>query len=228
MDVKTLCLGTLTERDRTGYEIKRTCEEVFRHFFVAGFGSIYPALAELQRDGLVTATSIEQKKRPDKKVYSITAAGRAALEDELVSTPPRHKVRSEFLTLMYFAHLLPPARVDEVLGEMIAKFEATLEDELAHFDRADAPDALTPGQRFALGYGRTVLAAALAYCKRQRPQLSRALRGEAIDAVTDDTDKAGPDGETTPAAVFDPALCEPANDRSAAAERPRLPPLAGE
>jgi PadR family transcriptional regulator, regulatory protein AphA len=204
MDVKTLCLGVLTEQDHTGYEIKRCCEEVFRHFFVAGFGSIYPALAELQRDGLVTSVSVEQKKRPDKKIYRITAAGRRALAEELVQTPPRHKVRSEFLALMYFAHLLPPERVDAVLGEMIERFEQTLVEELALFDSEDAPGELTPGQRFALGYGRTVLTAALAYCKRQRPQLARALRGE-------------------------PTSDEPAAAPAAANDRlPVAPPLAGE
>ena len=207
MDVKTLCLGVLSQEDHSGYEIKRCCEEVFRHFFVAGFGSIYPALAELQRDGLVTAQSVEQKKRPDKKIYRITEAGRAALAEELVATPPRHKVRSEFLTLMYFAHLLPPERADAVLGEMIDRFEATLVDELAVFDSDDAPRDLTPGQRFALGYGRTVLTAALAYCKRQRPQLVRALRGE-------------PDEDDQLVDVR-AAEREPANDRAPA-------PLAGE
>ncbi len=195
MDVKTLCLGVLTGQDLTGYDIKRTCEEVFRHFFVAGFGSIYPALAELQRDGLVTATNVEQKKRPAKKVYHITPAGRAALEAELIATAPRHKVRSEFLALMYFAHLMPPERVDAVLGEMIASFETTLLDDLAVFDGPAPPLELTPGQRFALGYGRTVLAAALAYCKRQRPQLARRLRGEADMALA---------GDSPPAAANDP------------------------
>ena len=77
MDVKTLCLGVLTEGDKTGYEIKRCFEEAFSHFFGAGFGSIYPALAELSRQGLVTCRSVEQDKRPDKKVYSLTAAGPA-------------------------------------------------------------------------------------------------------------------------------------------------------
>ena len=200
MDVKTLCLGVLSEEDRSGYEIKRRCEEVFRHFFVAGFGSIYPALAELQRDGLVTSQSVEQKKRPDKKIYRITDAGRNALADELVATPPRHKVRSEFLALMYFAHLLPPERVDAVLAEMIERFETTLGDELGYFDRDDRAADLTPGQQFALGFGRTVLTAALAYCNRQRPQLGRALRGRAED-------------ESEPAE----AGRQPANDRDAAA-----------
>lgn len=225
MDVKTLCLGVLAEQDRTGYEIKRTCEEVFRHFFVAGFGSIYPALAELQRRGLVTATSVEQKKRPAKKVYSITPAGREALARELAQTPPRHKVRSEFLALMYFAHLQTPERVDTVLEEMIARFEATLEDELAVFDAEGAISGLTPGQRFALGYGRTVVSAALAYCRRQRAQLARDLRDETTNLVTNDTESSAEVSDMTAVTGFDDRLSEPANDSTASTGR-RLPPLA--
>ena len=62
MDTRTLCLGVLTERPMSGYEIKKHFEQAFRHFFMAGFGSIYPALAELARDGLVTVESVEQAK----------------------------------------------------------------------------------------------------------------------------------------------------------------------
>ena len=126
MDVKTLCLGVLTEGDKSGYDIKRCFEEAFSHFFVAGFGSIYPALAELSRSGLVTCENVEQEGRPDKKVYSLTPAGERLLVDELMSTPPRHKVRSEFLVLMYFAHLLPPARLAVIIDERIAQWEPVL------------------------------------------------------------------------------------------------------
>ena len=75
MDVKTLCLGVLAERPMTGYEIKKLFDRGFRHFFVAGYGSIYPALAELAQAGLVTVESVDQERRPDKKVYRITAVG---------------------------------------------------------------------------------------------------------------------------------------------------------
>jgi PadR family transcriptional regulator AphA len=168
MDVKTLCLGVLTEGDKTGYEIKQRFEEAFSHFFGAGFGSIYPALAELSRRGLVTRRSVEQDKRPDKKIYSLTAAGRRALIDELLATPPRHKVRSEFLVLMYFAHLLPPERVAAIVDRMIAHWEPLVaEIEIC------AEASGTPGMRFAAGYGRAVLRAALAYVRAQKAELVR-------------------------------------------------------
>ena len=49
MDIKTLCLGVLTQGEASGYDIKKHFECVFSHFYVAGFGSIYPALTELAR-----------------------------------------------------------------------------------------------------------------------------------------------------------------------------------
>jgi PadR family transcriptional regulator, regulatory protein AphA len=178
MDVKTLCLGLLAERPMTGYEIKKRFETGFRHFFPAGFGSIYPALAELAQAGLVTVESVEQDKRPDKKVHRVTETGHRVLVDELVATDPRHKVRSEFVALVYFAHLLPPERVTAVLDAMMRDWERVLLDDLAQADRPGADGAcpeLTPGMRFALEFGRTMVSTALDYVKQQKPQLLREL-----------------------------------------------------
>jgi PadR family transcriptional regulator, regulatory protein AphA len=169
MDVKTLCLCVLTEGDKSGYEIKRCFEEAFSHFFVAGFGSIYPALAELSRSGLVTSENVEQEGRPDKKVYSLTPAGERLLTDELSITPPRHKVRSEFLVLMYFAHLLPPARLAAIIDERIAQWELTVAEIDACLTSDDAH--ASPGMRFAAGYGRAVIGAALAYVRANKAGL---------------------------------------------------------
>jgi len=49
----------------------------------------------------------------------------------------------------------------------------------------DGPEScrLTPGQRFALGYGRTVLTAALASCTRHRAELVRALEATEAEAA---------------------------------------------
>ena len=59
MDVKTLCLGLLTVNEACGYDLKKTFETSFKHFFPAGYGSIYPALADLAESGLVSLDSDE-------------------------------------------------------------------------------------------------------------------------------------------------------------------------
>lgn len=177
MDVKTLCLGALTERDLTGYEIKQHFEEAYSHFFVAGYGSIYPALADLTRRGLVCCTSVSQEKRPDKKVYSLTLEGREALIAELMATPPKHKVRSEFLVLMVFAHLLPPEKVAEIADGMIAQWDELL----GSIDQCMADDtcSFSPGMRFAIGYGKTVVGAARRYVDDNKDKLVATIQEEA-------------------------------------------------
>ena len=79
MDVKTVCLGMLTDGDASGYDLKKHFECSFGHFFPAGYGSIYPALATLARNGLVEFEEIPQDGKPDRKVYSITEKGREEL-----------------------------------------------------------------------------------------------------------------------------------------------------
>lgn len=155
MDVKTLCLGVLTLRDMTGYEIKKHFEESFAHFFVAGYGSIYPALGDLTREGLVSCRDVAQAKRPDKKVYSLTEAGREALLAALLATTPRHKVRSEFLVLLYFAHLLPPARLAEVLEQRLEEIDRNLEC-IRAFEEQNHP---SPSREMVAGIGRSALEA---------------------------------------------------------------------
>jgi DNA-binding PadR family transcriptional regulator len=154
LDVKTICLGVLTLGEATGYEIKKQFEMAFRHFFAAGFGSIYPALNELTGEGLLTCREVRQVGRPDKKVYRITEAGRHTFQRALAATPPRHKVRSEFLALTFFADALPRERLDEVLEERAAD----LERQLAYLDGLDG-EALPPGPAFTLGMGRAAIGA---------------------------------------------------------------------
>lgn len=158
MDVKTLCLGVLTFGDASGYDIKKHFERTFSHFFVAGYGSIYPALAELANAGLVTCQKVAQEGRPDRKVYSLTKDGRQAFLDELAATAPLHKVRSEFLTLMFFAHLLPPERLNAVLEERLADINhsiAMIEQCPAQQNQDIPQDAA--GMHFCSSFGKAML-----------------------------------------------------------------------
>ena len=69
MNVRTLCLSILYEGEATGYEIRRLCVEGECSYFIeASFGSIYPALAKLEDENLVTSRTEQQSGKPAKKV----------------------------------------------------------------------------------------------------------------------------------------------------------------
>ena len=118
MDAKTLCLAVLSRGDASGYEIKKKLEEApFSHFQDTGFGSIYPALGALSKDGLVTGRAMPQEKRPDKKVYSITPAGRTTLIEALQHPPGPDKFRSDFLFILFLADHASPEHLRRIIDD---------------------------------------------------------------------------------------------------------------
>jgi len=167
MDVRTICLGILSRGDATGYEIKKLFDEGgYQHFVEASFGSIYPALNRLTDEGLVSVRSEAQEKRPDRKVYSITDTGHAALLDALMKPPPEDRHRSPFAFAMLFSHLLPQPRVAEMMDDYIRQSEANL----AQLMTPDAAEA-TEGERFVKGLGRAVYIAMLNFLRAHRAKL---------------------------------------------------------
>lgn len=183
MDTRTLCLGVLTLGDATGYDIKKRFEHSFRHFMAVSQAAIYPALRELNEAGLVTCTRVEQADRPARKVYSITEAGRQSFVDALVATPPRHEVRSSFIALVFFGHMLPHDKLIATLDEQLADFEARIATCRAWLAEG-ADDDIPPGMRFAAGFGVTVLSAACAYIRDNRGMLETADATGAADAAS--------------------------------------------
>jgi DNA-binding PadR family transcriptional regulator len=169
MDCKTVCLGLLTLGEASGYDLRKHIDASFEHFFAAGYGSIYPALAALAEEGLVTCSEVAQDRRPDRKVYRITPLGRERLQQELEGSLPGHKLRSEFLATVYFAHLMSGERLAEIIDHRIAELERSLET----FDSGGCSEmpGQAPGVRFVNGFGRTVVTAALDYLRTSRAEL---------------------------------------------------------
>ncbi len=169
MDVKTVCLGMLTDGSASGYDLKKHFESSFGHFFAAGYGSIYPALSALAEQGLVLCEEIPQDGKPDRKVYRITDDGRAFLREALTKTDPSHKVRSEFLAMMCFADLMEPGNVQAVLDNRlddIARYRQLFRD-----IEAEHAGQWSRGMEFVLGFGKAMSAAMEKYIIENRDLL---------------------------------------------------------
>ena len=171
MDIRLLCLGLLTRGDASGYEIKKTLEGPMRTFFDASFGSIYPALNRLAKENLVTCSALAQTGKPDKKVYRITPKGRLAFLDSLMQMPAPDRYRSELMSTLLFADLLPPRHLAALLDQRIAEYRSQLAElQNPHTEPANA------GERFVRGLGVTLFSAALHYIEEQR----HVVEGEAL------------------------------------------------
>jgi len=162
MDTKTLCLAVLSMGDASGYEIRKRVEEVFSRFMDVAPSGIYAALKILDQEGLVTAKVVHQENKPNKTVYSLLEPGREALVAALAGLEGRHRIRSELVAMLMFSDMIPPRKMREVLARRVLDLEEVRAEMEDH-------DVRSPGQRFLVGLGRTLVDAELAYLRGHLP-----------------------------------------------------------
>ena len=168
MNVRTLCLGILTLKEASGYEIKKMVEEdVFGHFIDASYGSIYPALTKMMSEGLVNVRAEEQAGKPDKKVYAITPLGRQELASALLVDPAKDKFKSEFMFQIMMQEYLPKEHVAQIYQSQIEY----LRDEIEKIQSCDADHDHHPAMAFVAGFGVASLGAGLKYLEDNKDQI---------------------------------------------------------
>ncbi len=160
----------LTDGPASGYDLKKEFESSFGHFFAAGYGSIYPALSSLSENGLVDCEEIPQEGKPDRKVYQITNEGREFLLEALKNPSPCHKVRSEFLATMCFAHLMRPQDIQTVLNHRLEDI-ARYQEMFRQFEEEEMSE-WPEGAKFVLGFGKAVASAMQTYINENRHLLA--------------------------------------------------------
>ncbi len=169
MSVRSLCLAILSFGDATGYEIrKESTEGRFSYFEDASFGSIYPALARLEADGLVTVREELQDGKPTRKVYSITEAGRAEFLNLLTEPQAPDTFRSPFLLIALYAESVGPDVIRKALQRRRDQVQANL-DMLTRLS-SECDD---PGSLWTRNYGIACMTFTLDYIDAHGAELIR-------------------------------------------------------
>ncbi len=117
-------LGELAGGPSSGYEIKARLEGGAAHFWHASYSQIYTELRRLNDMGLVSEEHVVQETRPNKRVYTITAAGRTALRAWLAEPWGLATLRDESLVKLTLAEPLPAAETIEQLRRLRAMHES--------------------------------------------------------------------------------------------------------
>lgn len=160
MSVRSLCLAILSFGDATGYEIrKQSTEGRFSYFDDASFGSIYPALARLEADGLVTVREELQTGKPVRKVYSITPAGRADFIASLCEPQAPDTFKSPFLLIALNADRLSP----DVLRRALERRKAQVLEELRLLTGDEDDPCPHAGSNWTRDYGISCMNFTLRY-----------------------------------------------------------------
>ncbi|MBR2749986.1 MAG: PadR family transcriptional regulator [Clostridiales bacterium] len=100
--IDMVILGLLAHEDRTGYDIKKQIDGGIRFFWKGSFGSIYPALAQLEEEGSVRRSGSNENGGREKIVYSITDQGKEVLKAWLRDEKSTNDLKYESIMKIFF------------------------------------------------------------------------------------------------------------------------------
>ena len=135
-------LGQLAAGPSSGYEIKARLAGAAAQFWHASYSQIYAELRRLTELGLASEEHVLQEARPNKRVYTMTPAGRDALGEWLREPWGLASLKDESLVKLTLAGPLPPAQIVAQLRHLKAAHErrrAEFEEQIAALGEGSGP-----------------------------------------------------------------------------------------
>ena len=126
MIIRYAILGFLSWRALSGYDLKKLFASAYFLPWSGNNNQIYTTLVQLHKDGLVTNEIDHQARGPSRKIYTITEAGRQALQAWLVGEPELPQLRHPFFLQLAWADQLAADELDELLANYVAAMQTQL------------------------------------------------------------------------------------------------------
>jgi DNA-binding PadR family transcriptional regulator len=145
MKASLLILGVLHRGDFHPYEIKRRLENAMVECYIdIDTGTLYYAIKQLEKDGLIAAVTQERVARGGvRTVYAITPKGRAEFQTQLYEQwAEEGPVSRTLYGVLLFLHLADLKKVAAILRARIARLDDLI-DKLAPIRKQMAPIAAT-------------------------------------------------------------------------------------
>lgn len=168
MSLGSVLLGVLADGPAHGYDLKRAHDARFPAARPLAYGQVYATLGRLQRDGLVEELETRRDAGPERTVYALTDAGRAALRRWLGETEQPGPYAADELVRKTITALHTGADS----GDFLRRQRAVHLDAMRALTRQRA-DAAEPGTRIALDHTLAHLDADLRWMEETRERIAR-------------------------------------------------------
>ena len=138
--IELAILGLLKEQPMHGYQLNRELSEQLGGLWRVSYGSLYPSLRRLERQGAITSEPGTGARR--KTVYAITPEGERLFLELLEETPQENQTEdARFRVRLAFFRYLPPETRVRLLERRRQALETRLDDVKAHLrDSATTDD----------------------------------------------------------------------------------------
>ncbi|VVE41394.1 PadR family transcriptional regulator [Pandoraea anhela] len=129
--LKNVLLAAIHNQPRSGYELTKWLQMAGQHCWSVDHSSVYPALREMERDGLIESERLPGTRGPERSIYSLTVAGREKLTAWVASASPRPAIKDEQILRVLCFDLLPRETALTQIRAVRADHQAQLDAFLA-------------------------------------------------------------------------------------------------
>ncbi|AKN73175.1 PadR family transcriptional regulator [Streptomyces sp. PBH53] len=106
MALRNAVMAALLEGEASGYDLAKGFDASVANFWMATPQQLYRELERMEREGLIAARVVEQERRPNKRLFSLTEAGLEAVRAYVAEPPGRPTtVRDELLVKVQCADI---------------------------------------------------------------------------------------------------------------------------
>jgi DNA-binding PadR family transcriptional regulator len=146
MSLKFAILGLVEQQGpMSGYDIKQTIERSIFYIWNVTGAQIYNALRDMREKGLLSAETVAQDGRPDKRMHQITDDGRAALVGEADAPIRDEALRDKVLLRVFFGNQADP----EAMAREIEAYMARIHQEIDYLESVERRVLANPGSQHA-------------------------------------------------------------------------------
>jgi DNA-binding PadR family transcriptional regulator len=97
MSLRDAVLAALLEGESSGYDLAKGFDASVANFWMATPQQLYRELERLAGQGLIQARIVHQERRPNKRMFSLTEAGREAIRQFTGKSPKPSVIRDELM-----------------------------------------------------------------------------------------------------------------------------------
>lgn len=97
MSLRDAVLAALLEGESSGYDLAKDFDASVANFWMATPQQLYRELDRLAEQGLIQARLVHQERRPNKRMFSLTEAGREAIREFTGRAPKPSVIRDELM-----------------------------------------------------------------------------------------------------------------------------------
>ena len=148
MSLRDAVLVALLEGESSGYDLAKDFDASVANFWMATPQQLYRELERLAEQGLIQARIVEQERRPNKRMFSLTEAGYEEIRQFTGRPPKPSAIRDELLIKVQALDFGDAAAVRDLIVERRDRAEAKVQ----RYERL-APYSRRPQRRRIPGHG---------------------------------------------------------------------------